>query len=711
MRRSVARPETCRRKRARAPQLISFPVRMIRAVPAALVMPLVFSCAPTARPEMMNLEPVAAHDALAFSISEGRMLNEFYRGGPTAAHLVLTSGQAPRLVFAFPAGNSGAGLWFEESDAETTWRVAAPMRGVKHVDENGRLLYGVEVEATLTGPTLTVRRALAGNVRNLRDYDDRGEIAPGVATSPVVDGRQVAWRRPRLDGAPGYHLSLEALEGAIKQVDGRIRLIPSAAGQLRLRIVALTGETPLTPIPGDRLVRTETADVRSLQVLAFLSYREKLLAGSWRFLTYFGRDTLLTLRMLASVADPELMEAGLSAVIERLNAHGEVAHEEDVAEYAILRRRAAGEPSSPAPIYDYAMVDDDFLLAPVAADYLLDESEERARAFLDRRTRAGERYGAALVRNLLFVLESARPFAKTPEYANLINLKPGRYAGDWRDSEEGLGGGRTPYAVNAVLAPAALEAAARLYASGLLDGYLDHAQTAALAEAGAMAAVWANKAPVFFSIRINNANAREKIAAYAAAVGAPAEPALAALGANDVAFKALALDERGAPIPVLHSDESFLLAFSDPPAETLACALDAIMRPFPAGLMTPAGLLVANAAYAEPPLQDDFSNAHYHGAVVWSWQQALFAAGLDRQLRRDDLDEGLRAKLKAAQRALWAAIKAGEAVKTSELWSWSIRDGAFIIEPFGQRSGDVTESNAAQLWSTVYLGVHPPRSE
>ncbi|MEQ8749303.1 MAG: hypothetical protein RIC52_05950, partial [Amphiplicatus sp.] len=103
-----------------------------------------------------------------------------------------------------------------------------------------------------------------------------------------------------------------------------------------------------------------------------------------------------------------------------------------------------------------------------------------------------------------------------------------------------------------------------------------------------------------------------------------------------------------------------------------------------------------------------FSNSHYHGAVVWSWQQALLASGLARQLQREDITDALRGRLETAERDLWRVIEAGEAVKTSELWSWSIKDGAFVIEPFGQRDGDATESNAAQLWSTVYLAVTPP---
>lgn len=36
-------------------------------------------------------------------------------------------------------------------------------------------------------------------------------------------------------------------------------------------------------------------------MLTFLSYREKYLAGSWRFDTYFGRDTMMSLTLLAPV--------------------------------------------------------------------------------------------------------------------------------------------------------------------------------------------------------------------------------------------------------------------------------------------------------------------------------------------------------------------------------------------------------------------------
>ena len=48
-----------------------------------------------------------------YTVSEGLNINSFTRAGPVAAHVVLRSGKQPRLLVAFPAGNSGTALWFE----------------------------------------------------------------------------------------------------------------------------------------------------------------------------------------------------------------------------------------------------------------------------------------------------------------------------------------------------------------------------------------------------------------------------------------------------------------------------------------------------------------------------------------------------------------------------------------------------------------------
>ncbi|EGY01900.1 lipoprotein [Nitrospirillum viridazoti Y2] len=189
----------------------------------------------------------------------------------------------------------------------------------------------------------------------------------------------------------------------------------------------------------------------------------------------------------------------------------------------------------------------------------------------------------------------------------------------------------------------------------------------------------------------------------------PADAALAALPQGPVHFHALSLNADGTPVPVLHSDEGFEMLFGHPSPAALDAAVEATDRPFPAGLMTGIGMLVANPAYAPAPVQDLFPRTAYHGTVVWSWQQALTAAGLARQLTRTDLPATTRTKLTRMQTALWQDIEAAKGVQNSELWSWDYRDGHYVVAPYGAAGNDADESNAAQLWSTVFLAVQPPK--
>jgi hypothetical protein len=124
--------------------------------------------------------------------------------------------------------------------------------------------------------------------------------------------------------------------------------------------------------------------------------------------------------------------------------------------------------------------------------------------------------------------------------------------------------------------------------------------------------------------------------------------------------------------------------------------------------MTGAGLLVANAAYGTPQDKALFTRNAYHGLVVWSWQQALLAAGLEHQLQRRDLPAPVRARLTSARRTLWQAIDAHRDMASSELWSWAFDKGHYTVVPFGVGAGDADESNAAQLWSSAYLGLKAP---
>ena len=86
----------------------------------------------------------------------------------------------------------------------------------------------------------------------------------------------------------------------------------------------------------------------------------------------------------------------------------------------------------------------------------------------------------------------------------------------------------------------------------------------------------------------------------------------------------------------------------------------------------------------------------------------MLAAGLARQRARTDLDPVTRDELERAQRALWTVIRAMRAQAPGELWSFAVQGGQIVLSPFGQARGHKDESNAAQLWSTVYLAVRPP---
>ncbi len=644
-----------------------------------------------------------ARDALRYEVTEGLNANAFLQQGDVAAHLLLRSGRAPRILVAFPAGNSGVGLWFAPVDQDARWTLTRGPQAVTRPDAKGRPLHGVTAEATVDVRELTPGKAVLSSVRVLRDYQALGR-APAETDAPTrVAGDTVSWSRDRLDGAAGYALDVQVVHGALRGG----RLVAGADGRIGVRITALTGETPLTPFPAGGLLNTRAAaDPAARDALRFLSYREKFLAGSWRFDTYFGRDTLLSLRLLMPALTPEAVETGLAAVLARVSREGEVAHEEDVGEFAVLDHLKADGSRSDAPVYDYKMIDSGYLLAPVAAAWWLDDPRGKGRA---ARFLAQGRRGEALAANLARVLRSAEPFAADPRAANLVALKPGVPVGEWRDSETGLGGGRRPYDVNAVLVPAALDAARRLDAAGLLAPYLQPRDRPLFARAGAMAQVWRARAPGFFTVDVERGAAARAVSAYAASVGAPSQEALASLGSDGTRFSALSLDAGERPVAVMNSDLGFDLLFGasrDPVA--VAAEVRAVLRPFPAGLMTDVGMVVANAAYAPTPLQPQFGRGAYHGAVVWSWQQAMFAAGLERQLARPDLPDGARASLAASQAVLWKAIRATPQMSNSELWSWAYEGGRYRVAPFGASGGDADESNAAQLWSTIYLAVRPP---
>lgn len=70
------------------------------------------------------------------------------------------------------------------------------------------------------------------------------------------------------------------------------------------------------------------------KALSFMSYSSKVLAGAWHYLTYFGRDSMITALLLEpvlSVGNASVMEAVIGSVLERVDrTDGSVCHEETI---------------------------------------------------------------------------------------------------------------------------------------------------------------------------------------------------------------------------------------------------------------------------------------------------------------------------------------------------------------------------------------------
>lgn len=662
---------------------------------------------------------------LAFDRIEGAIHHRFLRHDPVAAHVALSSGPLPRIVIAFPAGNRGVLL----AGATHPAPIDVGFGGaIVALDPEIDGIRGVLVPIVVSAPEVRFTTAIVGDIRTIRDVGYGVKPNARLSRYAMVvtgtkDNRALAIERGDIGGRHVHAISIEPRDGSdvTVEADGTIVLTAGPGGVVHADLVAMCDAPPLTPIPLTALLRdefnagTHAGTGRDLESLAFLAYREKLLAGSWQYLTYFGRDTLLSLRLLAAVASPELFEAGLGAVLDRLSPAGDVAHEETLGEYGLLdrerrrraQRRRLDQPDHArdwrigrdAAVLDDKMVDDDFLLAPLIDIYLHDiASPTRAEAFLA--AGAGHRRGAIRA-NLALVTSRARPYAATGSTDDLIHLKPGSAVGNWRDSHDGLGGGVIPFDVNCALVPASLLAASRIWESPHVG-----ADDAAARDARALAAEWTDVRR-HFDIEFDGPTARAAVEAFVADRGLPTLTAEATSLATS--FPAIALDATGAPVPIMHSDDSLVLLFTDPPPTVLDGIATRLLLPFPAGLRLPgAGIAVANPAYADLSIRGRFTSGHYHGTVVWSWPLAAYAIGLARQLVRTDLPTHIRMRLVEAQAALWEEIDAVDMMRSTEFWTFRVIDGRYVPVP-AQGADIVNESNPAQLWSASWLGVERPR--
>ena len=236
------------------------------------------------------------------------------------------------------------------------------------------------------------------------------------------------------------------------------------------------------------------------------------------------------------------------------------------------------------------------------------------------------------------IITTSAPFVASGNQTvdNLIHLKDGQIVGEWRDSTYGIGGGRIPYDVNTALVPAALRAIGALSRAGNFPTHPEWNQTA-----DNYAQVWEGHTQQFFEIRVLVADAKSRISTYIQESDFGGTDQKSTLD-SDIVFHALSLNGNNnqSQVQVMNSDDCFRHFLVNSTNQTqltsfINSTANNVRRPFPAGLMTDVGMLVANPAYGTSPVYvANWTTLAYHGTVVWSWQLAMMAKGLELQLSR-----------------------------------------------------------------------------
>jgi hypothetical protein len=366
------------------------------------------------------------------------------------------------------------------------------------------------------------------------------------------------------------------------------------------------------------------------------------------------------------------------------------------------------------------MLDDDFQFPVVVARYLEDArvSAERKRAFLLER--AGDDTTSrltALLRNIALVGRSVAPYAARPVATNLIAFprRPnGRYfPGSWRDSNAGYANGRFAMDINAIWVPHALDACARITTALSAIGAERSAGLPDAEAFGRAATTWRG-AVRHFVVELAPAAVRARVRARLAAL--PREErahwdGVLASSASDSAsltFLVLSLDALGRPIRVANTDPAMGLFLEDLPPDHARRVVDVFMHPYPVGLFVEKlGPVVANDAYASPPIWEAFRKDAYHSPrVVWGREVNLLFLALAKQIAgayddagrlRDSSQAQHVAALDAALRQSLAAVEAS-GLSHNELWSYRIVNGELTPVRYGS-SSDI------QLWNLTNLAV------
>lgn len=699
------------------------------------------------------LKPEVNTSATTLYISDPPYENYFYSDHNGAAQVIVTSPLAdsdlsitgPRFIVAWPAGNSGAGLFFQPENGVNgslgikviNSTVGAPLAPVYIPGDN---YPSVGVKGIIQfNSTATLSISILGSVRAIRDFTE----GPSLLHPELQQGIQV-----RRDGTNGVSISRLWLDNVTTTT---ITFTPRASHSTSINDGKATFETGeylfSAHINYPQLKQLSMQDVlkdqslidkheHETKALSFLSYSDKILAGAWRFLTYFGRDDMISTLLLQPILQDTAVEGVIGSVLERINrTDGSACHEETIGDYATLLNLREGNGSTQYRC-DYSMVDTDYFVPILIHSHFVSYGAglDRLKALLSTPAGKVDAKNTGLTWGDLFTLLAGKIMEVTAPFAspggqtreNMIHLKPGFDTGVWRDSVYGLGGGRIPFDVNVALAPAALRSIASLANEYGSDIFGDHVEDWA-ERAEQYAEVWEDKTLDFFRTVVSAETLRERLKTFTETSVYYDGPSHAEVIDSDFPYHTLALEgHQGLDVvPVMNTDACVRIFYINGTNQTrvteyLNSTALSILRPFPAGLMTPVGLAVANPAISgNEVVIRNFSNSAYHGSVVWSWQLVAMAKGVEKQLDRCNSpqsrpdfcnDEVVYKNVKDAYTALWDSIENNEDYLSDEVWSWVYVDGQFKHASLGSLPPPpgvqgIAESDVVQLWSLAFLAV------
>ncbi len=743
-----------------------------------------------------------------FSIKEGNNTNYFLLADNVTAHLIVTNKENPRILVCFPAGNSGAAFWFDRTRRDNEG-LTLSLSGNPRPWASGENCSGVSFSVKSDKERIVLTSFMLDSVRQIRNFGSTSEKETNMQRDVYITRNKITGATPlptmtvrrgvvvienvtvsgkhyiaEITPAPSVktdilkdkELRLNASEGSTVAFDVNVSvpfpslppytedaLFSQATLAFRESLEVRAGESGAPPQVKEEALRYAEA----MRSLTFLSCREKFLAGSWRFMTYFGRDTILSLMMLKDILNSDAYRQGVQSVIDRVADDGSVAHEEDIGTWAEFRHIEAfisrGNPFTPSnaekPVYDYKMVDDDFLFPLMQARYLLDDrvSISEKNEFLNRVNAREEKNIFTLMRNWNYVLTRAMSYhrakmkLKKPGdkalVKSLVRIARGEMVGDWRDSVQGLGRGVFPGSINVDLVSCSINAIDCMCGSGIMDlneierwAETEHmnALRMLMKEGGAtqisrelrlVENEWQD-AKKLFKIVLSQQEVTKRLKAYFEGGLSDEErdyflareieegvtfndflyknkmPGCLGKG---ISFYALSLKEDGTPVAIMNSDMAFSLFLGKPGEEDIQECLNVLTLPFPLGLKTDAGIVVANPAFSTD--HNDWKALNrkaYHGEVVWSWQMYMLELGLAAQITRAERDDSVKtlvAPMKKAMAEIAMLRRNVGSLANSELWSWQIRNGKLIPSAFGAEAGSDDESNALQLWSTIFPAV------